>query len=145
MLADKDRIFTNLYGLHDWGLEGAKKRGWSVGRPFVVRYCRVGILNEIGALVDPRVVVLLIGERPGLATAESLSAYMAYRPRPGHSDAHRNLISNIHARGVAPQSAAARILALADQLRAAQESGVAIKEQLPGAMLANDSTAKLES
>jgi len=126
-------------------IEGAKKRGWTVGRPFAVRYCRVGILNEIGALVDPRVVVLLIGERPGLATAESLSAYMAYRPRPGHSDAHRNLISNIHARGVAPQSAAARILALADQLRAAQESGVAIKEQLPGAMLANDSTAKLES
>ena len=46
--------------------------------------------------------MLLIGERPGLATAESLSAYMAYRPRAGHDDSRRNLISNIHARGVPP-------------------------------------------
>ena len=53
---------------------------------------------------DPSVVVLLFGERPGLATAESLSAYLAFHP-PGHTDA-RNLISNIHARGVPPQAAA---------------------------------------
>jgi ethanolamine ammonia-lyase small subunit len=52
-------------------------RGWSFGRPFVIRYCRVGVMNEIGTYLDPAVVVLLIGERPGLATAESLSAYMA--------------------------------------------------------------------
>ncbi|MGA9803538.1 MAG: ethanolamine ammonia-lyase subunit EutC, partial [Terriglobales bacterium] len=52
--------------------EGAKTRGWSVGQTFVVRYCRVGILNEIGELLGPKVAVLLIGERPGLATAESL-------------------------------------------------------------------------
>ena len=58
------------------------------------------------ACCDPRVVVLLIGERPGLATAESLSAYMAFRPQPGHTDAERNLISNIHARGVPPEQAA---------------------------------------
>src|SRR5262249_19632019 len=71
----------------------ARQRGWSVGQPFVVRYCRVGILNEIGELLTPRVVVLLIGERPGLATAESLSAYLAYRPNKTHTDADRNLIS----------------------------------------------------
>ena len=82
--------------------QGAGERGWSFGRPFVVRYCRVGVLNDVGELLDPAVVVLLIGERPGLATAESLSAYLAYRPRPGHTDAQRNLISNIHARGVGP-------------------------------------------
>ena len=67
---------------------------------FVIRHCRVGILNEIGELLNPRVAVLLIGERPGFATAESLSAYMAYRPRATHTDADRNLISNIHARGL---------------------------------------------
>jgi ethanolamine ammonia-lyase small subunit len=110
---------------------GSAARGWSFGRPFVVRHCRVGILNDVGELLDPAVVVLLIGERPGLATAESLSAYMAYRPRPGHTDAHRNLISNIHVRGVAPEAAATRILSLADALRRAQASGVAVKEQLP--------------
>ena len=56
------------------------------------------------------VVVLLIGERPGLATAESLSAYMAYRPKHGDHDANRNLISNIHARGVNVEAAARRII-----------------------------------
>src|SRR5438876_1081309 len=110
-------------------VEGATSRGWRCGRPFVVRYCRVGIINEIGALLDPAVVVLLIGERPGLATSESLSAYMAYCPRPGHSDAQRNLISNIHARGVGPDEAAVRILGLAVQMMRANSSGVALKEE----------------
>ena len=80
----------------------ADHRGWRFGRPFFIRHGRVGVLNDIGEMLDPAVVVLLIGERPGLATAESLSAYMAYRPRAGHDDARRNLISNIHARGVSP-------------------------------------------
>lgn len=111
-------------------VEGAKKRNWSLGQPFVVRHCRVGILNDVGTLLRPRVVVLLIGERPGLVTAESLSAYMAYRPETGHTDAQRNLISNIHARGVPHEQAAARILALADQMVAQQVSGIAIKEEL---------------
>jgi ethanolamine ammonia-lyase small subunit len=88
----------------------------------------VGVLNDLGELLDPAVVVLLIGERPGLATAESLSAYMAYRPRAGHTDAERNLISNIHARGVPPAAAVPRILRLAERLMLSRMSGVAIKE-----------------
>ena len=107
---------------------GARERGWKIGRTFVIHYCRVGILNEIGALLDPKVVVLLIGERPGLATVESLSAYMAYRPSPSHTDADRNLISNIHARGVSPQLAAARILNLAAQMMSLETSGVSVRE-----------------
>jgi ethanolamine ammonia-lyase small subunit len=106
------------------------RRGWKLGQTILVRYCRVGIMNDIGDLLRPAVVVLLIGERPGLATAESLSAYLAFRPASGHTDAQRNLISNIHARGVDHASAAARVAALADQLRQRQTSGVAIKEQL---------------
>jgi ethanolamine ammonia-lyase small subunit len=117
----------------------ARTRGWSFGRPFVIRYCRVGVLNEIGELLNPAVVVLLIGERPGLATAESLSAYLAHHPRPGHSDAERNLISNIHARGVKPEAAARRIVNLADKMRQCGTSGVAIKEHLPDA----DDTSRL--
>jgi ethanolamine ammonia-lyase small subunit len=78
-------------------------------------------------------VVLLIGERPGLATAESLSAYMAYQPRAGHNDSNRNLISNIHARGVNTEAAALRIIDLADQMMRRQISGVEIKEELPPA------------
>jgi ethanolamine ammonia-lyase small subunit len=117
--------------------EGARLRGWSFGRPFVVRHCRVAVLNDVGDLLDPGVVVLLIGERPGLATAESLSAYLAYRPRPGHTDAQRNLISNIHGRGVAPDEAARRILALAERMRQMQTSGVAVKEDLPALAMAD--------
>jgi ethanolamine ammonia-lyase small subunit len=111
-------------------IQGAKDMGWSVGQPFVVRYCRVGVLNHVGELLQPKVVVLLIGERPGLATAESLSAYMAYQPRKGHSDADRNLISNIHARGVLPEQAATRILRLAEQMMKKQISGSQLKEVL---------------
>jgi ethanolamine ammonia-lyase small subunit len=110
---------------------GARERGWTLGHAFVVRHCRVGILNEIGELLEPRVAVLLIGERPGLATAESLSAYMAYRPRSAHTDANRNLVSNIHARGVSPTEAAARILHLASQMMTFQLSGYSLKETRP--------------
>jgi ethanolamine ammonia-lyase small subunit len=109
-------------------MQEAQERGWRVGRPFVVRHARVGVLNDIGELLDPLIVVLLIGERPGLATSESLSAYLAYRPRSGHTDAQRNLISNIHARGVLPNLAARRILALAERMRQAQQGGALVKE-----------------
>jgi ethanolamine ammonia-lyase small subunit len=108
---------------------GARERGRTLGQPFVIRHCRVGVLNEIGELLAPIVAVLLIGERPGLATAESLSAYMAYRPRTGHTDANRNLVSNIHARGLASPAAAARILNLAAQMMKLGTSGLAVREE----------------
>ena len=111
--------------------EGAKSRGWSVGPPFVIRHCRVGILNEIGELLAPAVAVLLIGERPGLATAESLSAYMAFRPKMSDTDAERNLISNIHARGVSAEQATQRILNLAASMMKTQKSGCQLREELP--------------
>jgi len=109
----------------------ATERGWTVGQTFVIRHCRVGILNEIGELLNPQVAVLLIGERPGLATIESLSAYMAYRPNHSHSDADRNLISNIHSRGVAPYEAAVRIVNLAAKMMEKGTSGCGIREKLP--------------
>ena len=107
---------------------GALERGWTVCQPLVIRHCRVGVLNEIGDLLSPAVVVLLIGERPGLATAESLSAYMGFRPRARHTDANRNLVSNIHARGLAAATAAARILNLAAQMMKLETSGCAMRE-----------------
>jgi ethanolamine ammonia-lyase small subunit len=107
---------------------GAEARGWTVGQTFVIRHCRVGILNEIGELLAPKVALLLIGERPGLATAESLSPYLAYRPRYTYSDADRNLISNIHARGTNPEDAAVRILNLAAKMMQTRASGYSLRE-----------------
>jgi len=107
----------------------AQSRQWSVGRCFCVRYCRVGLLNDIGEVLAPRVAILLIGERPGLATAESLSAYLAYRPSKAHTDADRNLISNIHDRGTLLPQAAARIVDLAAQMMKTRSSGFSLREQ----------------
>lgn len=108
-------------------LKGAMQCQWSTsGAIPVIRHCRVGILNELGELLNPTVAVLLIGERPGLASAESLSAYMAYRPRANHSDVNRNVISNIHPRGLSPAQAAERILTLAALMRKNSASGYPI-------------------
>lgn len=111
-------------------VEGARLRGWTTGQPFVVRHCRVGVLNDIGDMLSPRVTVLLIGERPGLATAESLSAYMAFRVKSGQSDADRNLVSNIHARGTPPELAAERILDIAQSMMTQQTSGTRLAVSL---------------
>jgi ethanolamine ammonia-lyase small subunit len=111
-------------------LQRVSEAGWTFGQLFLIRHCRVGVLNDIGDLLGPKVVVLLIGERPGLATAESLSAYMAFEPRAGHTDANRNLISNIHRRGVTIDSAARRIVALAKKMQTMGMSGVAVKEDI---------------
>lgn len=98
--------------------------GWTVGQTFVIRHCRVGILNCIGEILMPTVAVLLIGERPGLTTPESLSAYIAYRPCMGQTDADRNLVSNIHARGTGITDAVDRILNLALHMMKVKCSGV---------------------
>jgi ethanolamine ammonia-lyase small subunit len=109
----------------------ARSRGWRVGQMFAIHNCRVGILNEIGELLKPKVAVLLIGERPGLATTESLSAYMSYQPKAGQTDADRNLVSNIHARGLSAEEAAVRILNLAEQMIITKSSGYLLKEGTP--------------
>lgn len=116
-------------------LEGAARRGWKTGQTFAIRFCRVGILNEIGDVLQPKVAVVLIGERPGLATAESLSAYMAHRPRTGQTDADRNLISNIHSCGVCVEDAAVRILNLAERMMQMELSGVHLREELPASFV----------
>ena len=109
----------------------AKADGWILGRPIFLQRARVGILNEIGFLLNPTVCVLLIGERPGLSTAESLSAYLAFQPKPGDTDANRNLVASIYDSGIPIGEAADRILNLAQTIRARRQSGVGIREELP--------------
>jgi ethanolamine ammonia-lyase small subunit len=123
-------VATHVPALLPLIVQLANERGWILGRIFAVRYCRVGIMNALGDLLKPKVVVLLIGERPGLAIAESLSAYMAFRPHSGDNDAQRNLISNIHERGVTTEAAAIRIGNLVQTMMTKQLSGVQVKEAL---------------
>ena len=109
-------------------LQGAKSAGLSVGTPFFIKYCRVGVLNDIGDLLKPDVVILLIGERPGLGRAESLSAYMAYRPKAGDSDADRDVVCNIFENGgTNPLEGAAFTIQLAQKMMKHQASGVKLK------------------
>ena len=120
-------VAAQVPGLLPLLVSASEQRGWRIGQPFVIHHCRVGILNEIGELLRPAVAVLLIGERPGLATAESLSAYLAYRPAKLQTDANRNLVSNIHARGLSAELAAEQIVGLAREMMAQSMSGHALR------------------
>jgi ethanolamine ammonia-lyase small subunit len=111
--------------------QGVQAAGLSFGVPFFVKHCRVGVMNDIGDLVQPEVLILLIGERPGLGRADSMSAYMAYRPKPGDTDADRDVICNIfEGGGTNPLEAGAFVVQLAQKMRSHQASGNHVKLKL---------------
>lgn len=108
--------------------QGAKAAGLTLGTPFFVQNCRVGVLNDVGEVLQPDVAILLIGERPGLGRAEALSAYMAYRPKPGDTDADRDVVCNIFNNGgTNPLEAGAVVVQLAQKMLRHKASGVKLK------------------
>ncbi len=96
----------------------------TVGTPFFVRYCRVNTARIIAPLLGAEVVCVLIGERPGLITAESMSAYIAYRPHPDMQESEYTVVSNISRHGTAPVEAAAHIADLIVKILEEKKSGV---------------------
>src|SRR5437868_337548 len=80
--------------------------GLTTGRPLFVRYARIGVQDEIGVLTHSKSTVILVGERPGLGTGDSLSIYTAYGPRLNQDNAEKNCISNIRPLGLPPLAAA---------------------------------------
>ena len=97
-----------------------------VGDPVGARFARVWLQDEIGQAVGAKVAVILLGERPGLGTGDGLSAYLVHDPRLGRTDAERNMLSNIHPRGLPPATAAQRLAALSAAAIAQGVSGVAL-------------------
>jgi ethanolamine ammonia-lyase small subunit len=108
--------------------QGIQSAGLTLGTPFHVKYCRVGVMNDIGEAIKPDVLILLIGERPGLGRAESMSAYMAYKPKSGDTDADRDVVCNIFEDGgTNPLEAGAFVVQIAQKMRQSQASGVKLK------------------
>ncbi len=111
------------------GLEG---QGIALGKTIFVEFCRVGASDHIGEITDAELVCMLVGERPGLVTAQSMSAYITYRPRLGTSESQRTVVSNIHAQGTPAVEAGAHIATLLVEMLAKKSSGVAFRQGAVG-------------
>lgn len=108
--------------------------GMRAGHIVIASGARVALGDEIGDLQGARMVVLLIGERPGLSAPDSLGAYLTFAPRIGRTDAERNCVSNIHAAGLSYDEAAFKIAWLAREGLVRQVTGVALKDESGGAL-----------
>lgn len=107
--------------------QGLATAGLSVGTPFYIERARVGVMNDVGEATGAETVLLLIGERPGLGVADALSAYMGYQPRPGKTDADRDLICMItYAGGTNPLEAGAYVVEKLQEMLREKASGVAL-------------------
>ncbi|MDK0741539.1 ethanolamine ammonia-lyase subunit EutC [Clostridium perfringens] len=107
--------------------QGLKMYGLNVGPILFVKYCRVPAMDAVGEATGADVVCLLVGERPGLVTAESMSAYIAYKPKVGMPEAKRTVISNIHKGGTTAVEAGAHIAELIKTMLDKKASGIDLK------------------
>ncbi len=108
--------------------QGLKGHGIEVGAPFFLRYGRVPAMDAIADVLHPEVTVALIGERPGLATAESMSCYMAYNAHGGMPEANRTVLSNIHRGGTPAVEAGAHIADVIKMMLEQKASGLELKK-----------------
>ena len=106
--------------------DGLKLRGIDCGKAIFVKYCRVGAGDAIGDITGCELVCMLVGERPGLVTDKSMSAYITYMPRTGVSESSRTVVSNIHAQGTPAVEAGAHVAELIDKILKKKVSGVGL-------------------
>lgn len=109
--------------------------GWTLDAVVIATQSRVALADGIGALRCAEAVLILIGERPGLKSADSLGAYLTYLPRLGRTDAERNCVSNIRPAGLSYAAAAHKLLYLLREARVLGQSGVALKDNSDLALL----------
>jgi len=103
--------------------------GWRIGPVVIATQARVALGDCIGSILKPRIVAVLIGERPGLSSPASLGVYVTYDPMQGRSDAERNCISNVRPEGLAYDAAAFKLAWLLNEARQRKLTGVALKDE----------------
>ena len=108
--------------------QGLQAQGIELGPVPFIQFCRVGAGDHIGDLTDCEVICLLVGERPGLVTNESMSAYLTYRPHTGIAESCRTVVSNIHRQGVSAVEAGAHIASLLGRILEQKASGIGLRE-----------------
>ena len=106
--------------------DGLKVKGIETGKGIFARYCRVGAGDAVGDVLGCEVVCVLIGERPGLVTDKSMSAYITYNPHIGSLESERTVVSNIHAQGTPAVEAGAHIAELIATILQKKVSGVGL-------------------
>ena len=119
-------IQTNAMDCLEAIKDGLKVRGIDVGQSIFVRYCRVGAGDAVGDVTGCELVCVLVGERPGLVTDKSMSAYITYKPHTGVSESSRTVVSNIHAQGTPAVEAGAYVAELIDTILKKKVSGVGL-------------------
>lgn len=107
--------------------QGLEMYGIKLGEILFIKYARVGAMDAIGEVTDADVICMLVGERPGLTTAESMSAYITYKPKLGIAEAKRTVISNIHRGGTTPVEAGAHAAELIKKMLDRKASGIDLK------------------
>jgi ethanolamine ammonia-lyase small subunit len=116
-------VERNIRDIYPVILDGLTMKGYSIGTPIFVKYARVATMDRISEALDAEVTMILIGERPGLITNESLSCYMAYRSSSSKPESQRTVVSNIYRHGTPPVEAGAHIVHLAEILMREKKSG----------------------
>jgi ethanolamine ammonia-lyase small subunit len=122
-------VMAHALPLLDAALPLFRANHWTIGPLAIARQGRVAIGDDIGEILGARLVAVLIGERPGLSSPDSLGVYLTFAPRIGRSDAERNCLSNIHARGMSCAEAAERLYFLSAAARRLEMTGVALKDE----------------
>lgn len=107
--------------------QGMKTAGIELGRSLFIQYARVGAMDHIGEITGAELICMLVGERPGLATSQSMSAYITYQPRLGIAESKRTVVSNIHRNGTPAVEAGAYIAELLQTILRKKASGVDLR------------------
>lgn len=113
-------------------VNSVKNLGWSLAPIALVEQGRVAIADEIAHALRADLVVMLIGERPGLSSPDSLGAYLTYQPRPGLTDESRNCVSNIRPAGLPYEFAEQKLMYLLTEMKTRRLSGVGLKDEMDG-------------